>query len=385
MKENKNHMLSILLFLTIVATIFSQSKIVFDNGIAPVLQFSWIILCIFSFNIKVLKKIYIPFFLFGAIFIYCVLSSTALNNYLDILIIPRLPLLLLLLLSGAFVAEKVNEVNFENIIFWSTLLGGILLLVSFLFFDKGTEIGDYTLNTDLGARKNSVAILILTCVYVSYKLGPINKRYFQIILSCLVIISVYTMVTMKCRTAVFSIPILLCVEPILTGEYKAIKRIILIALGGFLILYFVTPDFFSYLGNEFLYDDVSYRQMNSMDARGEMFSIFFKEIRSNLFFGTGYLFIENFYVINLLNLGIIGFIPLFLFLIWSYKMCFNRYQGKIFMLNRMLFFLYFFNGCFEGESPFGPGSRCFLLWFILGYTLNFKYYRYVESNCSPRG
>lgn len=61
MKENKNHMLSILLFLTIVATIFSQSKIVFDNGIAPVLQFSWIILCIFSFNIKVLKKIYIPF------------------------------------------------------------------------------------------------------------------------------------------------------------------------------------------------------------------------------------------------------------------------------------------------------------------------------------
>ena len=56
MKENKNHMLSILLFLTIVATIFSQSKIVFDNGIAPVLQFSWIILCNSSLKFEIKAK-----------------------------------------------------------------------------------------------------------------------------------------------------------------------------------------------------------------------------------------------------------------------------------------------------------------------------------------
>lgn len=385
MKERNNYMLAILLFLTIFVTIFSQSKIIFDNGFTPLLQYSWIILCLFCFNIKVLKKIYIPIILFGVIYLYCVFSTTTLNNYLDILIIPRLPLLLLLLFSGALVAEKVKEVNFEKIIFLSTLLGGILLLISFLFFDSGTEVDDYTLNIALGSRKNSVAILILTCVYVSYKLGPINKKYFQIVLACFAMAGIYTMVSMKCRTAFFSIPFLLFVEPIFTGEYKAVKRIIPIALGGFLILYFIFPNFFSYLGNEFLYDDVSSRQMNSMDARGEMFAIFFKTIKNNFFFGTGYLFIENFYVINLLNLGLIGFIPLLLFLFWSYKKCFNQYRGKIFMLNRMLFFLYFFNGCFEGESPFGPGSRCFLLWFILGYTLNFKNRRYVENNSSPRG
>ena len=177
---------------------------------------------------------------------------------------------------------------------------------------------------------------------------------------------------MRCRTAIMSIPLLIIMEPIILKNRRSLKKTIISIIVIAILLFLVFPHFAQYLFTSFLFDDTDTLEMNSMNVRKSMLDLFYDKIGDNLFLGTGYLFIENFYAINLLNLGIIGSIPLFTFLLWSYRICFQNPNLPILFLTKMLFILYFFNGLLEAESPFGPGTRCFLLWFLLGYSLGFS-------------
>ncbi len=356
------------LLAAILCTILSQSSWSIDLKIGPYLQLLWILPLILSFQIKSLYNIRIPILLLSLLFIYCIFMTAIipLSDYISILSIQRIPLILMLLIIGNNTSKKISQNQLQRILLIATSIGGFLLLIS--FYLKSGEFNYSENNLQLGTRKNTLAILILTSIYIIYKLSTNKNRIQQICIFIYFISALFLMISMKCRTAIFSIPLIIFSEFLLFKKglkFSTVIKLVII----FLVIILLFPNIFEYIFTDFIYDDVDAKEMNSMNVRYTMIETFNKLFAENLFFGTGKLFIENFYLMNLLNLGIIGFIPLLLFLFWSYKICFSLNNTPLFSMNKILFILYAFNGLLEGESPFGPGTRCFLLWFIIGYSI----------------
>lgn len=365
------------LLIAILCTILSQSSWSIDFKIAPYLQLSWIFPLILGFQFKSLYNIITPILLLSILFVYCIFMTAIFpdSDYISILSVQRIPLILMLLIIGNNASRKLSQSQLQKVLLIATSIGGFLLLIS--FYLKPGELSYSENSLQLGTRKNTLAILILTCIYIVYKLNTNKNRISQICIFIYFLSAIFLMISMKCRTAIFSIP-LICVSEFILSKKKfklsTIIKLILVSVG----IISLFPNIFQYIFTDFIYDDINTKEMNSMNVRYSMIETFNKLFANNIFCGTGKLFIENFYLMNLLNLGIIGFTPLLLFLFWSYKVCFSLNNRPLFFLNKILFILYTFNGLLEGESPFGPGTRCFILWFIIGYSIS--YYGKTKKN-----
>lgn len=357
-------------FLAFCCTILSQTQWAVSSGLNSVLQASWLIVIALIVNIRLAEKLVLPILLLSFVVIYCLLmESISGRTYLDILVLPRVPIVILMLYIGLCLSRHIVIDDFVKLLVVSSVVGSILMLY-FLYISVGEEFVSVEDSKFSGSGKNTVAIMILTMIYTIYKLGKFNSLIPKLCFTLLAVVAVSAMILLRCRTAVLTIPILLLIEPIMFKDKKVFVTVMTIILSITLFVIIVVPDIGHFLITDFIFNDTNTMKMNSMDDRYNLMKEGYKAFEREPIFGSGYRFVENFYLINLFNLGIVGFIPLFLFLSWTTFLIFYLPKNEITSLNRMLFVLFFLNGALEAESPFGPGTRCFLFWLLLGYSLN---------------
>lgn len=111
-------------------------------------------------------------------------------------------------------------------------------------------------------------------------------------------------------------------------------------------------------------------------GRSEMLKWFPAYFKQNWFIGGGSYAFENFYLDTLCKMGIVGAIPIFMFVFSPIYYFFkDRKEKNSFEIRNMLLalcLLMCINGLGEEMTPLGPGVKCFVLWLSFGYFIGMR-------------
>lgn len=292
------------------------------------------------------------------------MESAYLDSDLPYVIFLSVFILIVGLLAGRFLVIE----NMESIC-TSVILSGIIVgLDVFVTYIYGTSLAGRVYTYD---SKNSVSQILLTAWFLILVLKfkaktSILKKLFY--LSSFILLTV-TLIGLKSRASLIAIP-LVFIWLIAHGSLdRRLRNVILLVLGVATIYLIINPDFGDALINQVM---LGGRDANSLSdissGRSDEWLSFWDDFYASPFMGYGRMKRESIILTALLEFGIIGggiillmaFWPIY----WSVKFL-GRYD-KHYLMFSSIAIVYIVNGVFEQLSPFGPGVKCFFLWFLIG-------------------
>lgn len=360
-------------------SIFSQLPIIrITLGIDTqmITYFCWGIVILFTFlnfrESKIFKTIMIPLlfmftFLIGIIFLEIIFKK----DYFSSVFIMPIIISCLMLFIGYFNAKNFSEYEFKKIAKVYIIATILLCIDVYIEYLHGTSLKNIQY---VFKAKNSVGQILLTSTILVMYCCDIKK----IIKIIIFIIFFYVTVLMRSRGSIISfflIPILYLTSKETKKRNKFLIIIFFLFLVGVILLndniynFFIKNILFNLKDNK----DISFNEMNTITSgRFNEFEYFKNLFKENKFTGIGNYYMDNMILASLLNFGLCVGIIVILFALMPLKVCFkskiNNYGIK--MAVRTISVVYVFNGLFECLAPFGPGVKCFFLWFILGILLN---------------
>ena len=140
------------------------------------------------------------------------------------------------------------------------------------------------------------------------------------------------------------------------------------------IYIFKNKTLYNFFVNNIFFNNRSKTEFSVITSgRDVQYAYFFKNFPLYWLIGTGGTYIECNPMTIFLSYGIIGGIPTLIYsiypILYSIKNKIhnlNNYTFKLRYLVLSLGIVLFINGLFEELTPFGPGVKCFVLWFYLG-------------------
>lgn len=221
------------------------------------------------------------------------------------------------------------------------------------------------------SSKNSVSQILLTAwvLILILKLKAdvcILKKIFYL---CSFILLTVTLVGLKSRASLIAIPIIFIWLIVHGKSDKKLRNIVLVILGIVVIYLLINPDFLEVLINEVILGGRESGNLNDVSSgRFDEWLSFFNDFNDKPFLGHGRMKRESLILTSLLEFGIIGgsFILLMACwpLYWSLKFL-GKYDEYYLMFSSVAI-MYIANSVFEQLAPFGPGVKCFFLWFLIG-------------------
>lgn len=241
----------------------------------------------------------------------------------------------------------------------------------------GSVFIEYIAGSDLSGpeylygSKNSVSQILLTAWILIFfiKLPRQRKRVVKLFLFAALILLTWTMLGLRSRATLFGFPIIV-IWTVLNGKYNRKVRNTVVIMTVAITIFFVANE---NIWNSFMNNIIfAGRQAGNLDSissgRANEWTNFFADFAQNGFLGNGYDKRESVFLSAFLQHGIVGgavitamvFYPF----LWFRK---NVQKGNLYYIPMTLTALvYIVNGVFEQQAPFGPGVKCFFLWFIMG-------------------
>jgi len=351
-------------------SVFSQMPFLVENTLTRVVSIPlWIFLFIFSifkFTKKPIrikyKGLMIPFVIILTLILFLLFSCMFTSIYIKSGLVYQIYLSVFIFLIGFISGRYLNDVDLKKIsgaYFVASLIVCINIFFNYIY---GYSIND---RMYLYASKNSISQILLTG-FIIILLIKFNFSKVIKILSAFFILMV--LFYLKSRATLISVPFVFLYFIINSKISKKFK----IMLGCLIIgvLFFLINSTFSnifiydiaFAGRDALYlDDIS-------SGRIYQWQNFFYELDDNWLFGIGDIYRESFILTSILTFGFpIGLLLIFLSfypIIWGYK--FLNKKTEIYSVFILIAIAYFINSIFEGYAPFGPGTKCFFLWFLFG-------------------
>lgn len=230
------------------------------------------------------------------------------------------------------------------------------------------------------AKNSAGQILLTSIIFILFLLYDKNKIFFKIIL---IFFFLFEIIIMRSRATMLSflfIPITFLKGPLVKFKYK-IEFIFLIIVG--LIYFYINQSSGNLLISNLLFNSYKKISLETLDVnaissnRFDMIKDVPEKLLGKELYGLGDLFyVDNVFINAIGNYGIIigGMVCLLvispLFYVEKYSKYFFKGIKKTCI--QLITWIYVFNGFFEGWAPFGPGSKCFLLWFVLGMVLSMR-------------
>lgn len=362
---------NLFLFITILFTITSQYPYLIQNGTSRYLLLIWIIPAIrlvllrkitFDRSLKVPLSIYVIWVIF-LLFMEFFFGE----KYSNLPNLVNLSLMLVMMLVGFYYAKKIPEIEFIKIVFWSCFIGGILLCIGIYSF---SDIVNYDIMSKqyIFSSKNSAAQILFSCLIYCLLFNSKSKIFLSAQLLFAFVLT-YFILLVKCRATILGF--LVCVIFLLfNSKNKRIKTFTILFVTSISLLLIFSNNFYKVLIDGIL---LGGRDINNLDeissGRLSMVQDFPNLIDKNLFLGRGYFYIESFPLATLVQVGILGSLILFSFIIWVIKSILFRFKliNKIDLCISLIGISLLINSVFEEQAPFGPGAKCFLFWLPFGF------------------
>lgn len=354
-------------------TNLSQLPAIVERGAGRYLSFPvWILLfllCFLSSPRIRLRSIKTLFLLAGLFYVYLFFGTvfTDVNRFAAS--IPYvLPIAMFVALVGMQSGEYLSEKDLKWVFNMYTISALIVCAVVFRNYVYGVSLNSRYFSYD---SKNSVSQILLTAWILIFFQNLKNDRkglYFGFYAACLLLLT-WTLLGLKSRGTLISVPLILLWALLKKQTGKRVRWIIVLVItvaGVYLLMHRDTLD--SLIEN-ILYAGRDAEDWNDISSgRYDEWRYFFSDFRRNGFFGDNYDKRESVILSSFLQHGIIGGIlvcsiaafPLVWFI--SRLSCESEYRVTLIAVAVS----YTINGVFEQQAPFGPGVKCYFLWFMLG-------------------
>lgn len=227
----------------------------------------------------------------------------------------------------------------------------------------------------LYSSKNSVSQILLTAwaIILINKFGKCKGLIKNLIYVVFFVLLTYTMLGLKSRATILGMPLILVVV-IINGRLDKRLKWITVFLVAFIVLYLaVQPEAYNVLVNDIL---LANRGSGDLDAissgRASQWKNFYSQFKDSWLFGHGADAKESLILTALLEYGVMGGSLIFIMALWPLVWCMNslKYRNIHYVLFVSLALVYVFNGIFEQLAPFGPGVKCYFIWFLMGILKN---------------
>ena len=372
-KRNK-----VLLFLCAICVIsnISYYPILVSNGWGRRLATAvWIVLGIFILLRMKIKFASSPAFYFFAVLFFLFLANTALatmvtgrNAFDNHFFQPVMIASAIFVCSGTLQKDiGPKEIRIICRAYYDCI--ALMSVPLFIFYLRGTDLSSRIYSYKYG--KNEIAVLLLAALIIActvYKPKGTTQRLFQI---GSVVFLVADILLLRCRS-VFLGAALLLIMLILNARKMngTLRAFLILGVVAIAITFIVRQDLFNQFLNDIVYAGRKAEDTNDLSSgRDTQIQEGLEIFSENTLFGLGKYgkTLDSFYVSALVNYGIFSW-PLItlslLPLIWSFAklkqktdlhLCFFVLAGSLFLLALL-----------EELAPFGPGTRCYILWLMWG-------------------
>ena len=381
-----------ILYLCWFFTVLSQMPFFVEVGISSSLStIIWIvflIVCLFyNFKIILVKKILAPLILGYFIIIFLLVASVFNQAYIKSALSKPIFISLYMMIIGAMCGKKLKEENIKTL-FTAYVMGTLVVVISVFvnyFMFKNTSTIEY-----LYKSKNSTSQIALTAIiFIIYIIPNLNKGVLKFFLAFTGSIIFVVMILMKSRATLVSIPFIILIilsERSIDKKIRLFIFIIILAISIGLI--------FNDTFNKFIINDIVFAGRSSSDlddvssGRMTQWNTFYSDILKYWLVGRGTIYRESIILAAILSYGIFAGGLVLILAIWPFV--FLKVMPKFHKLTlvyKMIAIAYVLNGFFEELAPFGPGVKCFSLWFMIGVfsTFRFNLYRFNSSQLAAPG
>jgi hypothetical protein len=369
-KSSKNigYIISVLCFISNL----SQLPIFIGVGVIKIIiMISWILLFCYiifsSFNKLFIrnKTLLISTALFDILIV--IFSIFTGENYLVSNMIYPLHLCLYIYYVANFCGQLVDS----NVIYKISnyYIVSALIVAVYIYFDIFNGVNWASSMGYLYASKNSIAQIFLVAIMLLllfYKKSNLFKWGQIFFLTAMLFM-------LKSRTTLLGFTISLLYIIFYVIEDKKMKRWCIFFILVTVSFVLTNDTAFNLIVNNILLNNrsgIDYSLDDISSGRLTHVDYFINNFRSVMFIGTGGTYLESFPLAALMSYGIIGSIPLFVFVIYPIIVSYLYRNEKTLYYWRYLIILLsaimLFNGVFEELSPLGPGVKNYMLWLIVG-------------------
>lgn len=264
-----------------------------------------------------------------------------------------------------------KTVDLKRICIWYYVTTSIMAIPLFIFYLRGGDLSSSYYGYVFG--KNEIAVMLLCSFIIGlvlYEPNNMLKRMFKIVSIFFLLVDI---LYLRCRSSFLGVVFLFGTLSVYSNKMTQRLRVsVLLFLLGVTIYFLVNPDSFEFFLNQIIYAGRDSSDVSSLSSgRDLQVKEGVDTFWSSPIFGYGRgPSLDCFYVAALVSYGLLAW-PLIVMallpVIWS---CKNLKNGKkedicFFIIAVSIFFI----SLFEEQAPFGPGSRCYILWLMWGILL----------------
>lgn len=363
---------SMFVCIVVFLTNIGQTPTLIDNFQTRIMIIPlWLIfaaICILKNHMLYLGRSRFVWILAGLWTIIYLVGSLFINGYSNSDLPYTIYLSLFILLTGLMAGNNLKNNDMERI-FTAYILSGMIVCVdTFLTYVYGRSFIGRVYSYD---SKNSVSQILLTVWIIilicKFRVGLETRK--KILYAGEFLLLTITLIGLKSRASLIAIPVVL-MWLILHGKMNKQLRNTIFAILLFVFIFLI---FNSRYVEILIYDvllggrDIS--NLNDISSgRASEWQTFFSDFINKPFLGHGRMKRESLILTSLLKFGLLGGGVILLIACWPlyWSIRYFRKKNSDYLIFSSIAIVYLINGIFEQLAPFGPGVKCYFLWFLLG-------------------
>lgn len=371
-KKAGNSLLGRMASIVCFISVLSQLPVFVERGLSsPIAICAWLLLFAVALiycrgKIVVTESIY-PIGMFGILMIYYLLRVIVNEAYLLSDMPYVMTIAVFILLTGNMVGKLITQRELERMML--SFIAGCVILAAVVYIQYFRGAGEFS-RIYLYNEKNSTAQILMTAVILMATVfldGSGQKQ--KIIYLGISLFLMAEVFLMRSRATIIFIPFLVVLLLSSNNISPKMKRLLILAVLVVTIVLVLNTE----IRNKLLYD-ILYAGRDGSDfdsissGRVQEWKSFFTDLGSQWLLGHGRMKRESVILVSILEYGVIfGSLILLLavyplFYGWKKLPKSNPYRIVLICLAAC----YAINGVFEQLAPFGPGVKCFFLWFLMG-------------------
>jgi len=337
-----------------------------------------------AFDVSFSPALVIFVFVSGAVFLYSGLADgLGTGQYSTVSLLAPLGISVLVLAVGYLTAHSLGEFHLRVLAACYVAVTAFVLLVIFRQTFQGValvEIQGY-----MYGSKNSIGSIALSSMIL---LWTLSRTRHDLWLKATYMLGVILFITaIRNRASMVALPVIGLVA-LLTS--RASKRAIV--MGVALAILIGAIAFEQSMVREYLFGAfTSGKDVTNIDAlsagRLAQYEPAWKLFVQNPLIGVGRYYVEAFPLSALVQLGSMGGLPVIVlgYLPLMYAAMGKKREAGTDRALLLLALSYAINSLFEEQAPFGPGVKCFILWFIFGNWLYWQSMRPPTEGSISKG
>lgn len=376
--DRKKLILEILLSLCSVFSVLSQIPLnTIDLFSKPFLFFLWtftlcFVLFAFAGRLRFRVLCYIlPVLIFDCLIMLFQIFSG--KSYLSSQLFYPIHLSSFIFIVCYFCGQFLTEKSFKRII--NLYVISVIIVSLYIFFTYYFGLTNWFSSTlYIYSSKNSFAQIVLFAAVLIFLYGFMNNKKLKF---PLIFLLIFFLLLLKCRSTLVGLFIIVIYIVFFHIKNFSLKVFVVLFFLIFLLSIFIIPSF-----NDFFIEGMIFNNRGDegwgviTSGRLSHFNRFLSLFRENPIIGNGKVRIESFPLSILAGFGVFAGSFLIFFAITPLIFSIKRILKK--EISPMLSVLFLFsmislsNCLFEEQAPFGPGVKCFMLWFVYGFFLGME-------------